>query len=303
MKKPKISVLMAAHNQEQFIKKSIKSILNQSFKDFEFLILDDASKDKTLNIIKKFQKEDKRIRLFRNEKNLGLTKSLIKLTRLARGEFIARMDSDDISLKSRFNDQISWFENDKKKVLVGTSGFKIDNKDKIISNINLKNLSHEKIKKKLIFSNFFLHSSTMFKKKIFLKIGGYRSFFNFAQDYDLWCRLSRNGKIGNLEKKLIKIRYHEKSLSKTRSKEQIFFSIIASCCNYYPKLKLKSKKKLFFEYINNINKLKKHFNCLKFLYSSYLPKNQRITFFQLNLNEKFYLLNDIRFLIIKLFKK
>ena len=149
MKKPKISVLMAAHNQEQFIKKSIKSILNQSFKDFEFLILDDASKDKTLNIIKKFQKEDKRIRLFRNEKNLGLTKSLIKLTRLARGEFIARMDSDDISLKSRFNDQISWFENDKKKVLVGTSGFKIDNKDKIISNINLKNLSHEKIKKKI----------------------------------------------------------------------------------------------------------------------------------------------------------
>ena len=118
MKKPKISVLMAAHNQEQFIKKSIKSILNQSFKDFEFLILDDASKDKTLNIIKKFQKEDKRIRLFRNEKNLGLTKSLIKLTRLARGEFIARMDSDDISLKSRFNDQISWFENDKKKVLI-----------------------------------------------------------------------------------------------------------------------------------------------------------------------------------------
>ena len=298
MKKPKISVLMAVYNQEQFIKESIKSILNQNFKDFEFLILDDASKDKTLSVIKEFQKQDNRIKLFKNKKNLGLTRSLIKLSKHIKGNLIARMDADDISDKNRFLVQAKWFDDDT-KVLLGSSGYWIDKNNITINNIDVPISNSNKLKEKLRFTNLFLHSSTMFRKKYFFKVGGYRNFFEYSQDYDLWCRISKYGKIGNIKKKLIKIRKHENSISTKKKRKQMFYAIVASCLNQYPKIRL---NKNIFEKISKTKDLSLHFRCLRFLYFEYLPKKWKLRFNDLKYREKLYLAKDINFSIKKYIK-
>jgi glycosyltransferase involved in cell wall biosynthesis len=304
MRNPKISVLMPVYNGEKYIFYSIKSILDQSYKNFEFLIANDGSKDETLKIIKEFKKKDKRIKIINNNKNIGLTKSLNKLAKIAKGNFIARMDADDISHIERFSEQINWFKDNPKKILLGTSGIKIDEKGNIVRSLNLKSLCHKKILKKLTFNNFYLHSSTMFKKSLFLKVGGYRRFFKYAQDYDLWCRMSKYGLIGNLNKELVSIRFHSKSLSYKKKKLQSFYAIIASCLNYDNNLNLNSfNKKNFFYKIAKNNNLSKHFRCLKFLYSNDLPMKYNINFFSLTNVEKLYLLTDIKFLIIKILKR
>ena len=223
MSNPKISVLMSIYNGEKYIFYSIKSILDQSYKNFEFLIANDCSKDNSLKIIKKFKNKDKRIKIINNKKNIGLTKSLNKLSKIAKGTFLARMDVDDLSHKDRFQEQINWFQNNPRKILLGTSGFKIDESGNIIKNLNFSSSNHKKIIKKFTFNNFFLHSSTMFKKKNFLDVKGYRNFFIYAQDYDLWCRMSKLGLIGNLNKRLVSIRFHSKSISSLQKKKTIFF--------------------------------------------------------------------------------
>ena len=304
MQNPKISVLMSVYNSDEYISYSIKSILEQSYKKFEFLIVDDGSKDDSLKIIKKYSKKDQRIKIIINKKNIGLTKSLNKLAKIAKGNFIARMDADDISHTERFKEQINWFRKNPKKILLGTSGIKIDEKGNIIKSLNLKSLSHKKILKKLTFNNLYLHSSTMFKKSLFFKVGGYRNFFKYAQDYDLWCRMSKYGLVGNLNKELVSIRFHSKSLSYKKKKLQSFYAIIASCLNYDNDLNLNSfNKKNFFNQITKRNSLFKHFRCLRFLYSNDLPKKYSINFFSLTNVEKLYLLTDIKFLIIKILKR
>ena len=105
---PEISCLMSVFNSEDTIKESIESIQNQTFDNFEFLIIDDASSDNSFEIIKGFENIDKRIKVYRNEENIGLTKSLNKLISLTSSKFIARQDGDDISLKSRFEKQVSY---------------------------------------------------------------------------------------------------------------------------------------------------------------------------------------------------
>lgn len=304
MQNPKISVLMSVYNSDEYISYSIKSILEQSYKKFEFLIIDDGSKDDSLKIIKKYSKKDQRIKIIINKKNIGLTKSLNKLAKIAKGNFIARMDADDISHAERFKEQINWFRKNPKKILLGTSGIKIDEKGNIIKSLNLKSLSHKKILKKLTFNNLYLHSSTMFKKSLFFKVGGYRNFFKYAQDYDLWCRMSKYGLVGNLNKELVSIRFHSKSLSYKKKKLQSFYAIIASCLNYDNDLNLNSfNKKNFFNQMTKRKSLFKHFRCLRFLYSNDLPKKYSINFFSLTNVEKLYLLIDIKFLIIKILKK
>ena len=304
MRNPKISVLMPVYNGEKYIFYSIKSILDQSYKNFEFLIANDGSKDETLKIIKEFKKKDKRIKIINNNKNIGLTKSLNKLAKIAKGNFIARMDVDDISHKERFREQIDWFKDNPKKILLGTSGMKIDKSGNYIKSLNLRSLNHKKIRKKLTFNNFYLHSSVMFKKSFFIKIGGYRNFFTYAQDYDLWCRMSQYGLIGNLKKELVSIRFHSNSISYKKRKKQSFYAIVASCLNYDKKLSLNSfSKKNFLHKITKEKHLTQHFKCLRYLYSDDLPKKFTINFFSLTNSEKLYLFRDIKFLIIKILKR
>ena len=125
---PEISVLLSTYNNQNSIESSIKSILNQSHTDFELLIIDDASNDMTLKKIKQF--DDKRLRLFENKSNLGLTKSLNILLDKSRGRFIARQDADDVSLKERFKIQKNYLET-KKLQFCSTRAMRIEGSKKI----------------------------------------------------------------------------------------------------------------------------------------------------------------------------
>lgn len=184
MKNPKITVLMSVYNGENYLKEAIDSILGQTFKDFEFLIIDDGSTDSSLNIIKSYT--DTRIRLVPNEQNIGLTKSLNRGLGLALGEYIARMDVDDISLPKRLETQIKALEATLADICFCRSIF--------VNEINGK--EHVWQEKDWLFTRwrglfeneYGLHSAVMFRRLSILRIGGYDKSFIQAQDYDLWDR-------------------------------------------------------------------------------------------------------------------
>ncbi len=222
---PKISVVMASHNGERFIKQAIDSILWQSFNDFEFLIVDDGSTDLTAIILQEYKERDKRIKIITNSQCLGLTKSLNRALRQAQGEYIARMDDDDICIKNRFEKQIDFMDKNPEVVLCGTLGFIIDEKGEIIGEKNLA-LSYKDIKKKLLFNNQFIHSSLMMRKEVLNKEGFYDERFKKAQDYELVLRFARKYQVVNLPERLIKWRKLATSISH-KNKEQKKFAIKA----------------------------------------------------------------------------
>ena len=117
---PKVSVVMCVHNGERYLYEALESVLNQTFEDFEFIIVDDASADNTPAILKEYAAQDGRIRLMRNAHNLGLTRSLNKALRLAKGEYIARQDADDISLPQRLEKQVEFLNSNSRTAVVGS---------------------------------------------------------------------------------------------------------------------------------------------------------------------------------------
>ena len=302
---PKISVIMSVYNSQKFIVKAIESVFKQTYQDFELLLIDDASTDNSFLILKKYAKKfPNKVILLKNRKKIGLTKSLIKLIKHSKGAYIARLDSDDYCHKDRFKTQINWLLKKKDNVLIGSSGYMVDENDKIISKINLDHLLDNKLKKKLIFKNYFLHSSTMFRKSYYNKVGGYNSFFKYTQDYELWSKLSKVGHIKNLKKELIYLRQHRNSLTSKYKTEQALYAFLISCINRNGKsLNLKSKN-----LISEIKKLKKktdqtHFDSLCFLYSEYLPAKLSKSLTDLDYSLIKYLLKDKKFFMRKIIKK
>jgi GT2 family glycosyltransferase len=221
---PKISVVMSVHNGSKYLKDAVESILNQTFQDFEFIIVNDASTDDTEEILKQF--DDSRIKIIKNPENLGLTKSLNIGIKAAKGEYIARMDADDISLPHRFEIQVNFLENNPDYALVGSKFYNIDESGntKSLIDVPLDNLSiHETLKK----NNCFAHGSIIMKKDAFLTVGGYNEQFKFAQDYDLWLRLAEAYKVANIEEPLYQCRYSEDTISAQNFTEQFYYATFA----------------------------------------------------------------------------
>lgn len=201
-----ISVIMSVYNDENNLAFAIESILNQSYKDFEFIIINDSSNDNSKNIILDFQKKDKRIVYLENQKNEGLAKSLNKAISISKGKFIARMDSDDICMMDRFKIQIEFLENNTDIDVLGTGAILIDKENKKIGNVLMPRTDKE-IKKVLIYKNSIIHPSVIIKKYVLIELGGYNPSFLKAQDLDLWVRLANNGKnFYNLQEYLINYR-------------------------------------------------------------------------------------------------
>jgi len=218
MKKPTISVIMPVYNAEKFLDESIQSIINQTFRDFEFIIINDSSKDNSLKIIKSHN--DYRIKLINNKKNLGLQKSLNKGLKIAKGKYITRMDADDISLPNRFRIQLNFLEKNPSIFLIGSSVVVIDEKENKIG-IFRKYDNFKKLKKKLLRSNTIIHPSIMFRntRKIF-----YREKFKSSEDYDLYLRILSSGKrITNLPNFLLKYRISKYSFVSTMPNQEFFF--------------------------------------------------------------------------------
>ena len=215
LQNPKVSVLMPVYNCELYIREAVDSILNQTFADFEFIIIDDCSSDATVSIIKSFN--DSRINLIIKPENTGYTNSLNYGLSIAKGKYIARMDGDDISLPERFAKQIVFLENNLEYVLCGTA-LKVINQEKIIQYPE----NHIDIKTEFLNQNCIIHPSVMLRKSIFdVHNFSYNLNKEPAEDYDLWARLSKVSKLYNLPEILLHYRIHQHQVSKLKNDIQI----------------------------------------------------------------------------------
>ena len=220
LNKPRISVIMSAYNGERYLREAIDSILNQTFIDFEFLIVNDGSTDSSLKIIQSY--DDQRIQVINNEKNIGATKSLNKAIREARGEYIARQDADDVSLPSRFEEQIKYFEKHPEVALLGTSTYSIDKNGNTIG----KRVALSKpTMKDLLKRNCFSHGSVMFNKGVISKLGDYNELIKYSQDYELWLRIAKYYEVRNLAQALCKLRAHDENIRLINWEESILYHL------------------------------------------------------------------------------
>lgn len=218
---PKISVIMSVYNGEKYLREAIGSILNQTFTDFEFIIVNDGSTDNSLEIIQSY--DDERIKIINNETNIGLTKSLNKALKQARGECIARQDADDVSLPNRFEEQMKYFEWHPETVVLGTSKYVINEDGKILR----KEIASSNPHKNLFEGNAFTHGSVMFKKEVVEELGYYNELFRYSQDYEFWLRIAKHYKVSNLTQPLYKLRSHEENIRVTNVEEAILYHLLA----------------------------------------------------------------------------
>lgn len=224
----KISVLMAVYNEkEKYLRRAIGSILCQTHADFEFIIIDDGSDDKKCQeTLRQYVQKDSRIILIRNEKNLGLTKSLNKGLELAKSQYIARIDSDDIANLSRLEKQLKFMEENPNCALCGSWSYIIDKNSNIIGEKKFYT-DYKTIKKKLLFFNFFTHSSLFFRRQIIKNIGGYNEKTKKAQDYDLILKVSARYPVANVSEFLCFNRSHSESITSETKKKQEWYAIRA----------------------------------------------------------------------------
>lgn len=209
---PRVSVLMPVYNGEKYLHQAIDSILGQTFTDFEFLIINDGSTDSSAEIIESYN--DPRIRLVHNKTNLKLIETLNKGIRLARGQYIARMDCDDISMPERLSKQVVFMDAHPEVNILGTGFYVIDSKGKSSYKV-LFPLNHHFLSWSLCFYCPICHPSTIIRKDALLKIGGYDPKMLHAEDYDLWRRLSKKTKLANLPEILLCLRKHKDSVCST----------------------------------------------------------------------------------------
>ncbi len=203
---PKISVNIITYNRAHYLNRAIISVLSQSFSDFELIIVDDASSDKTKELISSFN--DRRIRYFyvSKQKNIPAVRN-IALSK-SSGEYIAVLDSDDIWLDiEKLEKQINFLKSNSDYVLVGSGAIVIDEKGNE-KRKTLKPKNNQDIRKDFLLKNPFFHSSVLYKKDIAMKYGGYNEDIIYGEDLDLWLHLGQLGKLYNFSEFFIKYREH-----------------------------------------------------------------------------------------------
>jgi glycosyltransferase involved in cell wall biosynthesis len=218
----KVSVLMSVYNGSTYLQESIDSILNQTFSDFEFVIIDDCSTDDTWSILTQNAERDQRIILIKNDQNLGLTKSLNKGLNIVKNDFVARQDADDISLPQRLEREVSVLTQIPNCVMVSCHIQVILGGNKKVVEVMDRSCSPEQASWYLLFYNRIGgHSQVMYRRNIVLELGGYSEAWPYTEDYELWCRLSRTKrKIIILPEVLLTYRRHNQSISAQKSNEQ-----------------------------------------------------------------------------------
>jgi len=221
-----VSVIMSVYNEkEKWLMEAIESILKQSYINLEFIIiLDNPDNNKLNDIIRFYCKKDIRIRYFKNEKNIGLVKSLNKALSYAQGEFIARMDADDISMPDRFEKQMGYFNKHPDVDFMGGRCINIDEEGNELYRDESIPKEMRLIKTCLLNVDFINHPTWFFKKKCADKNKGYRE-ITCAEDYDFLLRLITNGfKLANSNEFLVRYRIRSSGISKSNSLQQLLYS-------------------------------------------------------------------------------
>jgi glycosyltransferase involved in cell wall biosynthesis len=211
---------MPVYNAERYVAEAVESILGQTFTDFEFLITDDGSTDRSLSILRRYARQDPRIRLV-SRPNTGYAIALNEMLAAARGELVARMDADDIALPRRFELQVGLLQGRDDVDCVGGWHQNIDYAGRFLIESHMPT-EHEEMQRLLIKGKCpFSHPSVMMRRSAVTRLGGYREDFMPAEDLDLWLRISEQGRLANVPEVVLKYRVHYQSISQTQLERQI----------------------------------------------------------------------------------
>jgi len=280
---PSVSVLLPVYNAQRYLTDAVNSILYQTYTDFELIIVDDASQDNSWSILQRISNMAPRIQLHRNEKNLGLARTLnIGLT-LARGRYIARMDADDIALPQRLKKQVTYLENHPQTGLLGTNIRYIDTKNQFLVPHKPKHESPESpvvIRWHLLWHNVIYHPTVMIRACL-LANTGYRYDENLvaAQDYDLWTRLLPHCKVARLHEVLVHYRIHETSISRAKRQQQheitgrIVQRELATIANDTPTETIAALARSITSKTIEFDQIKPAFDLLNFIYDKYTERD------------------------------
>ena len=229
---PQISVIMPVYNAERYVAEAVESILAQTFTDFEFLIIDDGSTDGSLEILQKYADEDPRIRL-KSRPNTGYVVALNEMLADARGEFIARMDADDISVPFRFESQVAFMQREPSVCAIGSGVELIDPNGLKLTTMQLPP-THREIDAHNLQgrSSAICHPSTLIRRSAIAAIGGYAPTYYCAEDVDLFLRLAEVGLLANLNDMLLQYRQHVESIGYSKRNEQLHAAWRAACDAY-----------------------------------------------------------------------
>ena len=281
---PQVSVVMSVYNGDKYLVEAIDSILNQTFNNFEFIIINDGSTDKSLEIIQSYH--DKRIVII-NQENSGLAIALNNCIAIAKSNYIARMDADDISMPERIELQFNYLKKNLQCVAVGSNAEIIDKDGNFIYYSN-QCLNWDKIREKILpkITPFF-HSSTMYRKDSFYKIGGYPVYVPFGQDSVFFRKMGRIGELRNLKDVLIK--YRLVPLSSSRRNKKITKALLPIKKKYLNNVAI-SKEDLYIideakklmKNRSNVFKYENYYSLIgkKYLFMKYNSSEARINFFR-----------------------
>lgn len=267
---PLVSVVMPVFNSEKYVRLAIESILNQTFSDFEFIIVDDCSTDASVDIIKEFS--DSRIKLIQNPTNLKTTATLNKGLQQSTGKYILRMDSDDWSFPDRLEKQVIFMETNNDVVECGGS---IIICDKNLNQLNVRDypVTDSLIRSKIFYYNPFAHPATIWRKEAVIQAGCYDESIPLTQDYDLTFRVGKIGLLANLPDVILKLRTHEKSSSQAKSRQQELIT-------------LQIRKRAVSKYGYTMNIMDKLYYYLQLLSMYLIPQKLKFSIF--NVIRKFY---------------
>lgn len=226
-KKPLVSVVMPVYNAGRFLSESVKSILAQTYRDFEFIIVDDASEDSSWQIIQDLARKNKQIKIHRNPQNLGVSETVKKAISLAKGEFLARMDADDIALPQRIERQVDYLINHKETVAVGGQCLLINKNGDVIGEKTFPTSFSDIYK--YIWKFIPLQQPTLMiaKNRLPKKFKYYRDGMDTAEEVELLFKLFQYGKVENLPDTMLMYRLHDKNTSLRDIRKTFLLTLLA----------------------------------------------------------------------------
>ena len=224
--RPLVSVVMVIRNVERYLAEAIESILHQTLKDFEFIILDFGSTDKSKELTARYSLSDPRVRL-KQINPCSYIDAKIAACSLPNGRYLAIQDADDVSLPQRLEAEVCYLETHPEAGLVGGQVNWIDADGKPLPFVDDYPTDDQEIKKELKARNTFWHPTVMMRREAFIRVGGYRAVFVQSDDYDLWLRISEQYKVANLKQKVLNYRVHPQQLSFRKRKDQILCALAA----------------------------------------------------------------------------
>jgi len=239
MERPLVSVVIPTYNRAASVKKTLDSVFLQTYKNLEIIIIDDCSTDDTSKVLYVISSKDNRVRVLRNEKNLRLVRTLNKGVKAAKGKYIARLDDDDVWLDAdKIEKQINFLESHPDYVLTGGGVIKVDEQGGEISRV-LFPKEDIRIREAMLFRSLFIHSAVVFRRDVFDKIGGYNENLSVCEDYDLWLRMGRVGKLYNFPDYFVRYAESDSNLSNTQLRKIFWRNVllVKKYGRYYPHFK------------------------------------------------------------------